>query len=107
MVQVNESGQRYTWRAELHAKAGNGIQHPSRDHGDDAGRHFEMSDFTIASLLTVFAAHAAAMKGMPPVADDHLFPDMGRMTTRCHWDERTHCSLVRVVAANVGRCWRR
>ena len=82
MVQIDECRQRHEWRTELHPETGNRIQHPNRDHGNNARHHLDMSHITIGPLFTVFPTHAVAVKWMPSVVDDHFLPDMDRMTPR-------------------------
>ena len=39
-----------------------------------------MSDLTVSSLLAVMPPQSSSVERMPPIADDDLIPDMGRMT---------------------------
>ena len=78
MVQIDECRQRHEWRTELHPETGNRIQHPNRDHGNNARHHLDMSHITIGPLFTVFPTHAVAVKWMPSVSRRPLLARYGQ-----------------------------
>ena len=39
-----------------------------------------MDDLTVRPPLTVVPSQSPPVQRMPPIADDHIVPDMGRMT---------------------------
>jgi hypothetical protein len=80
-----EVGQRrdgHPRRAEPQPSAGGRIEHPVRHDGDDARSDFDMDDLAVRPPLAVVPPQAAAIQRMPAIVDDHLTPDMGRMTPR-------------------------
>ena len=79
-VQISQRRSRDAGRADLHARAGSRVQHPGRDHRDDAGRHLDMDHVTAGAALAVVPTKPAPAERMPPVVNDDLLPDMGRMT---------------------------
>ena len=79
-VQVGQRRERSAGWADLHARTGDRVQHPGRHHHDNARRHFDMNHVITGSALTVVTAQSAPVKRVPPVVDDDLLPDMGRMT---------------------------
>ena len=81
-MQVDEGGQRHARRADLHLRAGDGIQHP-RLHGRyDARRRLDMDQLTRSPALAVVSAYPMSVKRMPAIVDLDFLPDMGRMTPR-------------------------
>jgi len=51
-----------------------------------------MNYVTTRTALAVVAAQPAPVKRVPPVVDDDLLPDMGRMTQGWLLEERIPCS---------------
>jgi hypothetical protein len=70
---------RYPWRAELHACAGHGVQHPSGQDDDHAGRRLDMDETSGLAILAALPTQALAVKRMPAVMNHDFLPDMGRM----------------------------
>jgi hypothetical protein len=58
------------------------IQHPSRNYDDFAGAHHNVCDSAVRPLLGILAPNRALEIGMPPIPDDNVVPDMGRMSAR-------------------------
>ena len=79
-VQIGQRRQRTAWNADLHASAGDRIQHPGRHSRHDAGQRLNMNDTTCGSSLAVVTADATAIERMPPIVNYSIPPDMGRMT---------------------------
>ena len=80
-VQLRQSRDRDTRRADLHVRAGNCVQHPGRDHCHHTGRYFDMDDVSARASLTTLPTQLAPIQRMPPIVDDDDFIlDMGRMT---------------------------
>jgi hypothetical protein len=79
-MQIDQSRQRAAWDADLHAGAGDRIQHPRRHNCYYAGQRLDMDHITRDAAFAVVAADTAPMKRMPSVVDNHIPPDMGRMT---------------------------
>jgi len=82
MMQISQRGRRHTWFADLHANAGDWIQHPRRHHRDDTRRALDMDHITSSPPLHIMSTSPAPIKGMPTVVDNDVLPDMGRMTGR-------------------------
>jgi hypothetical protein len=66
--------------ADLHARTGSRVQHPGRNHRDHAGGYLNVNHVTASTALTIVPAQPAPVQRMPPVMDDDLLSDMGRMT---------------------------
>jgi hypothetical protein len=79
-MQVNQCGEGDLRCANVHSHAGAGIQHPSRNDDDHAGRRFDMHNGTACPLLVELPTYAAAVQRVPAIVNHHLWPDMGRMT---------------------------
>ncbi len=79
-MQVGQRTDRSAGRADLHARTGGRVQHPGRHHHDNAWCRFDMNHIITGPALTVVTAQPAPVKRVPPVVDDDLLPDMGRMT---------------------------
>ena len=80
MVQLGERRYGDTRRANLHPRACDRIQHPSRDGDDHTRRRLEMDDLARAALLTVMSPDPTSMERVPAVVHLDELPDMGRMT---------------------------
>lgn len=80
MMQIGERRHVYPRCAEPQPCAGHRIEHPTRHDGDDARRDFDVDDFAVRPPLAVLPPQSAAMQRMPAIVDDHLSPDMGRMS---------------------------
>ena len=79
-VQLGQRIHRCSRRAQLHASAGRGVQHPGSDYDHDAWFDFDVNDLAVGALLAVLAPHAPSIQRVPAVEDLNLLPDMGRMT---------------------------
>ena len=80
MMQVGQRRDCRPRRAEPQPRAGGRIEHPARDHGDDARSDFDVGDLAVRPPLAVVPPQAAAVQRVPAVMDDDLSPDMGRMS---------------------------
>jgi hypothetical protein len=80
VMQVNQRRHRHARRADRHCGAGDGIQHPGRDHRNNAGRCLEIDKAAGDALFGAVPPDASAVKRMPAIVDLDLKPDMGRMT---------------------------
>ena len=80
MMEVGQGGDGHPWRAEPQARAGRWIEHPPRHDGDDARCDFDVRDLAVRPPLAVLPPRSAAVQRMPAIVDDHLSPDMGRMS---------------------------
>ena len=80
IVQINQSRRCNARGAGLHPGAGDRVQHPSRDDGNDTGRCLDVNYVTNGPSLTVMTPDTTSIQWMPPVMDDDFLPDMGRMT---------------------------
>ena len=58
-MQVGQRGERHARGADLHAGAGDGIQHPGRHDRDHAGGSLDMDDLTRGAPLAVLTRTAA------------------------------------------------
>ena len=65
--------------AHPHGGAGGRVDHPRRHDRDDAGSYLNMDDLTVSALLAVMLTQSSSVQRMPPIANDNLIPDMGRM----------------------------
>jgi hypothetical protein len=81
-VQVDQCGRRSARIPDLHANAGNRIQHPRSYNRNYARSHLNMGNVAVRPTLTVLPSDAPPMKRVPPVMDNDFTPDMGRMTPR-------------------------
>jgi hypothetical protein len=80
VIQLPERHHGCPRRAELHAFAGRGIQHPRRESHDYAGRSLDVNDPHTLAVLDVVTAQATTVQGMPAIVHHDLLPDMGRMS---------------------------
>ncbi len=80
IMQVDQGSDGYPRCAEPQPCADGRIEHPTRHDGDDTGRYLDVNDLTVRPPLAVLPPQAAAMQRVPAIMDDHLSPDMGRMT---------------------------
>ncbi|HEY6453643.1 MAG TPA: hypothetical protein VIY90_00015 [Steroidobacteraceae bacterium] len=99
MMQVDQRGQRAAWDADLHAGAGDRIQHPRRHNRHYAGQCLNMNHISIGSSLAVVTAYATPMQRVPSIMNNHIPSDMGRMTPQCVYRER----IVSLPAATLAR----
>src|SRR3954462_3303485 len=97
-MQFDERVHRYPAQADLHACAGDRIEHPRRHNRDDARLRFDLHEPPGATLLAAAEANATSVKGMPAIMDHDVLPEMGRMTRRLHWAVRMRSS----PAATIG-----
>jgi IS66 C-terminal element len=88
-MQVSQCGWCHPWLADLHANAGDRTQHPRRHHGDDTRGGLDMDHISTNPPLTIVSTDPAPMKRMPTIVDNDVLPDMGRMTPRWLWAEKT------------------
>ena len=79
-MQFDERVHRYPAGADLHACAGDRIEHPRRHDRDDAGLRFDLHEPPGATLLAAAEANATPVEGMPAIMDHDVLPDMGRAT---------------------------
>jgi hypothetical protein len=80
MMQIDQRRDRHARGADLHPRASDRVQHPARHHRDDAGRRLDVDNLAASPLLAVVPPQSPTMQRMPAIVDDHLMPDMGRMT---------------------------
>ncbi len=78
-VKVRQRRDGDPWRADLHLRAGNCVQHPGRDHRHHTGRYFDIDHVTAGAAFATLPAQLAPIQRMPPIMDNDLLPDMGRM----------------------------
>ena len=107
-MQVGQRRNRSAGRADLHASTGDQVQHPGGHHHDNARRHSDMNHTMTGPALTGVTVQPTPVKRVPPVMDDDLLPDVGRMTQGWPSDERRGCSpawtsgqVVRVARRSV------
>jgi hypothetical protein len=58
------------------------VQHPCRDDDDFAQTHDNVGGPPGCPILHILALHRAPEIWVPPVPDDDVLPDMGRMSAR-------------------------
>jgi hypothetical protein len=80
MMQVDQRRDSHPWCAEPQPHTGGRIEHPTGHRGDDARSDFDVDNLAPRPPLAVLPPQAAAMQRMPTIVDDHLSPDMGRMS---------------------------
>jgi len=79
-MQIRERRNRHPWLSHLHGRAGGSIEHPGDYDRDDTWSDFNMDDLTVSPKLAVKPPKHLPLQRVPPIADDNLIPDMGRMT---------------------------
>jgi hypothetical protein len=79
MMKVEQRRHCYARRADCHAYAGDGVQHPCGDRRDHARHHLDVNKPTGYALLAVIPPDTAPEKRVPAVMDFNFLPDMGRM----------------------------
>jgi hypothetical protein len=80
IMQIDQGSDGHPRCAEPQPCADGRIEHPTRHDGHDAGRYLDVDDLTVHPSLAVLPPQAAAMQRVPAIMDDHLSPDMGRIT---------------------------
>jgi hypothetical protein len=78
-AQVNQRRHRHARRADRHCGAGDGIQHPGRNHRNHAGCRLEIDIAAGEALLAAVLPDTTPIQRMPTIVDLDLWPDMGRM----------------------------
>lgn len=81
-VQVNQRRQRAARDTDLHASTRDRIQHPRSHNNHYAGQRLNMDHISTDSSLAVVTLDTTPMKRMPSIVDNHIMPDMVRMTLR-------------------------
>jgi len=80
MMKIDQRRHCYARRADRHACAGDGVQHPGGDRRDHARHRLDVNKPTGYALLAVMPPDTAPEKRVPAVMDLNFLPDMGRMT---------------------------
>jgi hypothetical protein len=80
MMQIGQGRGGCPWRTEPQPLADGRIKHPARHDGDHTRRDFDVDHLAVRPPLAVLQPQSAAMQRMPAIVDDHLSPDMGRMS---------------------------
>lgn len=78
-LQLNQRGHVNARRADRHAGANHGIEHPAGDRNHDAGRPLHLKEWASCALLNPTNQNLAAAIWMPSVVDLQFLTDMGRM----------------------------
>lgn len=91
-MQIDEGGHRRSGGTQFHACTGGSVEHPRRHDQDYARCDLDVHNITCRSLFAVLPSKTTTIERMPAVEDFDFLPDMGRMTPRLHWDDRTGCS---------------
>jgi hypothetical protein len=97
-TQLTKCFEGYLRLSELHPPTCDRIEHPGGDHNDVARLDLNVNEHTRGTRLTVVAPYSATVQRMPAVLDDGGLPDMGRMTVRLLWEERTTTARSRSAA---------
>lgn len=79
-MQIPQGIRRNERRAEDHAGADAGVEHPVRKYSYDARLDLDMDDAAAGSLLAALRSNSPAVERMPAVVNFNFLPDMGRMT---------------------------
>lgn len=80
--EIDECDKRYARFADLHACAGDRVQHPRRYNDDIARRRFDMRRSTAITLVDALATDLLPKQRMMRIMDGYKLTDMGRMTLR-------------------------
>jgi hypothetical protein len=83
-MQCAEGRQRDARRADLQARAIDGVKLPRRQDRHGAGRQLHVHDITGCAPLALNTTHAPPVQRMPAIMDYDILPDMGRMAARLH-----------------------
>jgi hypothetical protein len=78
-LQLDKRGHVNARRADRHAGANHGIEHPAGDRNHDAGRPLHLKEWASCALLNPTNQNLAAAIWMPSVVDFQFLTDMGRM----------------------------
>ena len=79
-MQIPQGIRRDERRAEDHAGADAGVEHPVRKYRYDARFDLDMDDTATGALLAVMRSNSSVIERMPAVVNFNFLPDMGRMT---------------------------
>jgi hypothetical protein len=92
VVQVDQCDPCSARISDLHAGAGDRIQHPRSYDCNYARSHLNVDNVAVRPTLAILPSDAPPMKRMPAVVDNDFKPDLGRMTPRLPGEDVTICS---------------
>jgi hypothetical protein len=79
-MQIPQGVRRNKRRAEDHAGANAGVEHPVRKYRYDARLDLDVDDAAACASLAVMRSNSSLVERMPAVVNFNFLPDMGRMT---------------------------
>ena len=79
VVEIPQRRQGDARRADLHADAGRGVEHPVGHHRHDAGQHLDVHEPPRVTIVGPLDPDTTAEQRMPAAMDDGIVPDMGRV----------------------------
>jgi hypothetical protein len=99
VMQVDQRRHGHAWCARGHSGTGDRIQHPGRQHYDNARLRLDMNKLAGNALFAVVPPNPTPVERVPAVVNLDLRPDMGRMTPRLPSAENHGCSSAPIAAA--------
>jgi len=78
-MEISQRRNGYAWRPEVHARAGDRVEHPRRHHDDHTLRNLDVDMPARGALAVPLFANTPPIMRMPAIVDDDFLPDMGRM----------------------------
>jgi hypothetical protein len=69
IMQLSQSGHRNAWLTKVHARASSWIQHPCRDHRDQARAVVNMDNTGWAASLAISISNLPPVKRMPTIVN--------------------------------------
>ncbi|WGF90835.1 hypothetical protein [Marinivivus vitaminiproducens] len=82
IIEIRQSRDGCPWRADLHADAGQSIDHPLGQDREQARQRLHVEEPAALAVIDPFDPDAPTEKRMPAVMDNSMVPDMGRMNGR-------------------------
>lgn len=79
-MQIRQCRERHLWQAKPQPRTNGRIEHPGRHNGHHAQRNLDVENLAVGTPLTVLPPQSTPAQRMPPIVDDDVSPDMGRMS---------------------------
>jgi hypothetical protein len=79
VIEIAECRDGCAWRSDLHGGASRGVEHPFGHNRENARQHLDVHKPTGPAAINPLNPDAPSKQRVPPVVDNRILPDMGRM----------------------------